>query len=146
MQSTRDFYYSNLVRKVRCTGTAGIAVRRGLFAVAATRDYFSAVSRTGGHRGKIVPSRSDRKQTLPDCNSVVHGTLVWVTRVQRAHRDRHSDFSCMQVSITQLILRISPPAEYEFRIPVFHIHVPRYCAYGELRAAGDSESLDLTCT
>ena len=61
-----------------------------------------------------------------------------------AHRDRHSDFSCMQVSITQLILRISPPAEYEFRIPVFHIHVPRYCAYGKLRAAGDSETLDLT--
>ena len=48
----------------------------------------------------------------------------------------------MQVSITQLILRISPPAEYEFRIPVFHIHVPRYCAYGKLRAAGDSETLD----
>ena len=52
----------------------------------------------------------------------------------------------MQVSITQLILRISPPAEYEFRIPVFHIHVPRYCAYGKLRAAGDSETLDLTCS
>ena len=74
-----------------------------------------------------------------------HGTGVGKPRAA-AHRDRHSDFSCMQVSITQLILRISPPAEYEFRIPVFHIHVPRYCAYGKLRAAGDSETLDLTCS
>ena len=39
----------------------GIAVRKGLFAVAATRDYFSAVSARPGHRGKIVPSRRDQK-------------------------------------------------------------------------------------
>ena len=71
-----------------------------------------------------------------------HGTGVGKPRAA-AHRDGLSDFSCMQVSITQLILRISPPAEYEFRIPVFHIHVPSYCAYGKLRAAGDSESRDL---
>ena len=80
---TRDFYYSNLVRKVRCTGTAEIAVREGLNAVAATREHFSWVSDRAGHPGKMFPSRSDRKQTLPDCNSVVHGTLVWVTRVQQ---------------------------------------------------------------
>ena len=129
-----------------CTGTAGIAVRQGLFAVAATRGDFSAVSARPGHRGKISPRFRGRKQTPPDCNSVVHGTLVWVTHVQQPTATGILVFSCMQVSITQLILRISPPAEYEFRIPVFHIHVPRYCAYGKLRAAGDSESLDLTCT
>ena len=47
----------------------GIAVRQGLFAVAAAREHFSWVSRIGGHPGKMFPSRSDCKQTLPDCNS-----------------------------------------------------------------------------
>ena len=58
-----------------CTGTAGIAVRQGLFAVAATRGDFSAVSARPGHRGKISPRFRGRKQTPPDCNSVVHG--IW---------------------------------------------------------------------
>ena len=92
----------------------------------------------------MFPSHRDQQGAHADRVQHVPRYLVWVSRVQQRDR-RHSDFSCMQVSITQLILRISPPAEYEFRIPVFHMHVPSYCTYGKLRAAGDSETLDLTC-
>eukprot|EP01043_Picozoa_sp_COSAG02_P003361 COSAG02_NODE_82_length_39723_cov_247.146650_3_plen_158_part_00 len=49
-------------------------------------------------------------------------------------RDRQSDSSCMQISFIQLILRFSPPADHEFRIPAFHIHVPIYCARARAHA------------
>ena len=42
------------------TVDAGIAVREGLFAVAATRDYFSPLSSSCLQRGKIVPARAAR--------------------------------------------------------------------------------------
>eukprot|EP01043_Picozoa_sp_COSAG02_P034680 COSAG02_NODE_2440_length_8858_cov_73.811965_2_plen_123_part_00 len=101
--------------------------------------------------GKIFP-RSRRALDTAEKSSREQQALLEYTRTyllvstvpgagnqQAAARgNRQSVSSCMQISFTQLILRISPPAEYEFLISVFQIHVPSYCAYGELRAAGNS--------